>query len=478
MNPPVRRHLVIAVTTVKTLVRAIFWHTAIATMVVGAALFAHAAQADAWDLDLGFGTGGKVVTNFDAGGNNLDRVVKILRYPDRFGGKYVAVGRVNMAGNVLAIGLARYLSNGALDPTFGSGGKVIKDACMSDITNAAFDSQFRIVVVGSTSCSGNATKDVAVVRFNAFGGDDTSFAGDGGLAFKYTKSFDREDFAGAVLVLSDDSLLVGGGLKAVGGVESPYIQKVSASGVVAATASAQGLPTASDRRIIGVVLDSFNSSIWLVRTVAPTQLVIGAVWKINNASLASDTGFSATGGEHLLINSATAGFESCGTTESHQVTSIVRFGTRVVMFGYTNASPSLSFFMTRALDGGLRTYGCIKNGANAIDFTTLAATGSPDQGGSIYLAGSKVNQMGLFRVVKGQADGSTWVFDPNFNGGVPVGIDFPSATGQPLISGAASIVHSHLQTVIAGARVWNNTTSDLDFAMARFGELIFTSGFE
>jgi hypothetical protein len=102
---------------------------------------------------------------------------------------------------------------------------------MDQVRDAAFDSQFRIVVVGDTRCSGNASTDVGVLRFTESGADDTSFSGDGGLGFKFKPDFDGRDRGHAVLVLADDSLLVAGGYK-FPSVESGYVQRVSSSGVV------------------------------------------------------------------------------------------------------------------------------------------------------------------------------------------------------------------------------------------------------
>ena len=68
------------------------------------------------DLDLSFGSGGKVVTDFNA---NNDWLSKISVQPD---GKIVAVGDVHPGGK---FALARYNPDGTLDATFGNGGKVI-----------------------------------------------------------------------------------------------------------------------------------------------------------------------------------------------------------------------------------------------------------------------------------------------------------------------------------------------------------------
>src|SRR5206468_8837776 len=67
--------------------------------------------------DATFGTGGKVVTAF---GTGIDAAQDVILQPD---GKLVVAGRAKI-GTISQFALARYLTNGALDPSFGLGGEV------------------------------------------------------------------------------------------------------------------------------------------------------------------------------------------------------------------------------------------------------------------------------------------------------------------------------------------------------------------
>lgn len=62
---------------------------------------------------------------------------------------------------------------------FGSNGHVLKDAFLSSVTDMTVDASGRIIVVGNTPGPAGI-EDFGVVRFNADGSDDSSFAGDGG----------------------------------------------------------------------------------------------------------------------------------------------------------------------------------------------------------------------------------------------------------------------------------------------------------
>src|SRR5205809_4423277 len=69
-------------------------------------------------LDATFGTGGKVTT---AVGTSDEAAYALATQAD---GKLVAAGETDVGSNDYDFALVRYNANGALDPTFGTGGKV------------------------------------------------------------------------------------------------------------------------------------------------------------------------------------------------------------------------------------------------------------------------------------------------------------------------------------------------------------------
>ena len=72
-------------------------------------------------LDPSFGEGGIVVTDF---GETVDRALGTAIQPD---GRIIAVGMSGPSETEFSIAVARYLSDGSLDPDFGSEGKVISN---------------------------------------------------------------------------------------------------------------------------------------------------------------------------------------------------------------------------------------------------------------------------------------------------------------------------------------------------------------
>src|SRR5215471_8516496 len=91
---------------------------------------------------------------------------------------------------------------GSLDPTFGSGGKVVGSfGSPIVVTNAALQSDGKIVVLIS-----NDLTNFALVRFLSNGSVDTSF-GSGGVAQTIFGNF---NFPGAVAIQSDGKIVVTG----------------------------------------------------------------------------------------------------------------------------------------------------------------------------------------------------------------------------------------------------------------------------
>lgn len=142
-------------------------------------------------LDTSFGTGGIVTTPFDFPGN-FDRVFTVVAQPD---GKFVAVGSTVMTP-FANFALARFNANGALDATFGTGGIVTTDFGVSaEATSAVVQADGKIVAAGYANLDGG--ESFALARFNSNGTLDTTFGTGGkvgtafnnGHGFSYAQAF-------------------------------------------------------------------------------------------------------------------------------------------------------------------------------------------------------------------------------------------------------------------------------------------------
>jgi uncharacterized delta-60 repeat protein len=155
-------------------------------------------------LDATFGSGGLVLTDIRGG---LDEATAVLIQPD---GKIVAGGLANdPATNAFQFGLARYGSDGALDPTFGAGGKVATPLRGADdeLVALALQGDGKIVAAGVSLDPSSGHYAFAVARFGSDGTLDPAF-GTGG--FVTTTVFGADDEALAVAIQADQKIVVAG----------------------------------------------------------------------------------------------------------------------------------------------------------------------------------------------------------------------------------------------------------------------------
>ena len=148
-------------------------------------------------LDPTFGSGGRVTVNMNTQVSDAQAVVV---QPD---GRIVVGGGAGEAD----FGLARLKPNGALDSAFGSGGKVTTSlgSFGAAVYGLALQPNRKIVAVGIDYLSQYAS-DFVVARYNPNGSLDSSF-GNGGIV---TTDFARLDTGHAVVVQPDGTIVVAG----------------------------------------------------------------------------------------------------------------------------------------------------------------------------------------------------------------------------------------------------------------------------
>lgn len=153
-------------------------------------------------LDASFGAEGTVVTDVGAFG---EHAVRVLIQSD---GKLVVAAAVEMAGGGqnIDIALLRYLADGSLDPSFGTGGIVITSLGTGHEVpyTAALQSDGKIVVAGLIA---DPAVDALVLRYDGVGNLDPGF----GVAGVVRLDFDgRGDSARGIGVQADDKIVVAG----------------------------------------------------------------------------------------------------------------------------------------------------------------------------------------------------------------------------------------------------------------------------
>lgn len=163
--------------------------------------FALACFTSAGQLDTSFGNGGIVRT--PAPGSSYAEAVALHQ------GKILAVGTTNVSSGQQDFTLLRYNLNGSLDSTFGNGGIVTTDfgSHQELAFDVAVDAQERILVAGMLfGLSGSGAGDFAVARYLPNGALDGSF-GTGGLA-RTEQGKDADAFA--IALQGDGKIVLGG----------------------------------------------------------------------------------------------------------------------------------------------------------------------------------------------------------------------------------------------------------------------------
>ncbi len=164
-------------------------------------LLASGIQAAPGDLDVTFGGTGIITTDFFG---DTDNATAVAVQPD---GKVVAAGWVQSGPDTTTadFAVARYLSDGTLDPEFGTGGMVTCDfAGSTDLGHAvAIQSDGKIIVAGE-ALSG-AQNSFALVRYNDDGSIDTTFGNEGKVLTPFS---DRDSRAYEIVVQPDQKIVV------------------------------------------------------------------------------------------------------------------------------------------------------------------------------------------------------------------------------------------------------------------------------
>jgi len=194
--------------------------------------FQNSVHAADGDLDLAFGTGGKVVSNFAGTARSLavqsdGKIIVaggvLARYnadgslDTSFGnggrafnaafGESVLIQSDGRIVTVSGAAIARHEANGVLDTTFGSGGTVITGfAAFLGPSGGAMQPDGKILVVGTVFPNG-ISGDFAIARYNSDGTPDSTFGTSGG---KTTVDLGANDIASAVGIQPDGKIVVGG----------------------------------------------------------------------------------------------------------------------------------------------------------------------------------------------------------------------------------------------------------------------------
>lgn len=430
-------------------------------------------------LDTAFGTNGSTTTNFNAPGIFAEPTSAfasaVVVQPN---GKILVAGTVHQDGNQ-NFAVARYQSNGALDRSFGTAGRVVISFDLGGnlgdvVSGMALQSNGRIVIVGTADVDDDGDRNFAIVRLRSNGTLDTSFDVDG----KQTVAFDRggnlQDTAGGVVVQSDDKIVVAGTATMDDSGDTDFaIARLLSTGVLDGSFDTDGQQTVDIREDSG--LADIATAVAIGRggkiiVAGSSEASSGgghdfAVVRLNtNGSL--DTKFSGDG-------RATVAFDLGGNNDDRATSLGIQSNGRIVVGGYSQIDDQGNddFAVARLNSDGSRDRSFDLDGRATVSFDVggtnqdrMAALAIQANGQIVLVGHAEMSAAGDFdfAVVRLDRNGS---LDTNFDGDGKATIAFDrGGSNADFATGIA--IQSNRRIVIAG-RAETGTEGDFEFALTR-----------
>jgi uncharacterized delta-60 repeat protein len=393
-------------------------------------------------LDPTFGIGGRVTTRFPVPSADDGHSTVIDSL-----GRIIIAGNTNN-GSTYHFAVARLTSAGALDLSFGGTGIVTIAFSASDIANdVTVDSQNRIVVAGYAD-NGSGVADFAVARLTAAGALDNTFDGDG----KQTIAFGAaDDIAYSVAVDSLDRVVIGG-FSNIGSNGAFAVARLTTVGVLDTSFDGDGKQTfdfgAPGSGAWGMEVDPLNRIV-IAGTVTNGSTSDFAVARLTVAG-AFDNSFDGDGKQTIDFGAF---------SDEAQGVDLDSMG-RIVVVGDTYNGSNVDFAVARLTAAGALDSSFDGDGKQTIAFTVsdIAEAVAIDSLDRVVLAGNTNDGSNpAFAVARLTAAGA---LDNSFDGDGRQTVDFSAFD-----DGAFGIaVDSANRAVVAG---FTDNGSNFDFAVAR-----------
>lgn len=221
------------------------------------------AMLSAGSLDPSFANGGKTSAAFDLGGSLPDWAQAMTLDSS---GRVVVVGRARHTNGNDDFAIARFRSDGRLDTTFSSDGKVtvgfdLGGGNKDEAYSVAIDSKGRIIVAGYAQTAGRGDYDFAVVRLLPDGRLDTSFDFDGKTTIPNFDLFATSDDRASDVVIDKQGRIILVGQVSTDGKKDFGLARLTTAGALDSSFGIAGMQwvdfrTAGDDWAAAVALDA------------------------------------------------------------------------------------------------------------------------------------------------------------------------------------------------------------------------------
>ena len=180
------------------------------------------------ELDTSFSNDGLVVTDFNQGTDIAEAVMT----DDQ--GRILVAGTASGSGGTKYFAVTRYDANGALDTSFGNGGRATTTFYGGADTarDMLIDRSGRIVVAGrvaNANTSTNGSYDLGLIRYTANGVLDSSFGASGKAKVDVANGNDE---GWAIALDSNDNLLIAGGTNGSNSSSDISLVRLTEAGIV------------------------------------------------------------------------------------------------------------------------------------------------------------------------------------------------------------------------------------------------------
>ena len=381
--------------------------------------FALARYATDGDLDPAFDDDGKVATLAPA--LSVDRANAVARGPD---GSVVVAGSSNADDGDGSLVLARYLPGGALDPSFGSGGVALVEG-FSGATDVAIQAGGAIVVAGIYQPTFSHS-DFGVIRLNPDGSPDTEF----GSASTDINS-GSFDYASSVVAQPDGRVVVAGSTRKAGEDDFALV-RYTTTGALDTTFGGDGIVTTD-------ISPGFGDAVAGLALQPNGRLVAGG----NTGDDFAVVRYQPGGAPDLGFGENGIALRDLGATSETATGVVLQADGGIVVAGSTGFGLSQDFALAAFKAGGA------PDTAFGDDGIAISDLGGQDTAADVAILGGRVLVAGTsdrdFALARFRPSG---VLDPSYAGGDGVVVtDFGSRSHD---TGSGLTVLPSTRVVVAG----------------------------